>query len=405
MIEAVGGRCGVGVLVETVAAVEAVEELALLPLSRVYVGLNDLSIDRGTASLFDAIADGTVERVVSAFDVPFGFGGLTEPELGDPVPCRLLIAEMARLRCILQLPAAQLPPGCRLGAPGTRGRPDQGGARPRRAARSPAGCRGLGRAARIDWTARSRMSARAPGARSWLAAGVALTAALWLADMAAGIGTGDEAWWLQIAGRLEDGDAPYADFFLGVLPLPLYATSAATSVLGLETLGREAPDRCLHRGDRFAGRPHRSGRGRAFFGRDLRRCGVPRVRRPPDGHAVLAAVLLLPACLPRSGARVAPSGARRCRRTPHRPVAAVGRRRGGSLTRRQADGGRGGTYRLARLGAHLLPSASGDRDALSRRRSRARRGGADSRRARLRRWRSRGTSTPSASRRSTRAST
>ena len=50
VIEAVGGRCGVGVLVETVAAVEAVEELALLPLSRVYVGLNDLSIDRGTAA-------------------------------------------------------------------------------------------------------------------------------------------------------------------------------------------------------------------------------------------------------------------------------------------------------------------------------------------------------------------
>jgi hypothetical protein len=78
------------------------------------------------------------------------------------------------------------------------------------------------------------MSVRAPGVRSWLAAGVALTAILWLGDMAAGIGTGDEAWWLQIAGRLEDGDAPYEDFFLGVLPLPLYVTSAATSVLGLE---------------------------------------------------------------------------------------------------------------------------------------------------------------------------
>lgn len=98
VIEAVSGRCGVGILVETVAAVDAVHKLALLPLSRVYVGLNDLSIERGTASLFEAIADGTVERVVSAFDSPFGFGGLTEPDLGAPVPCRLLIAEMTRLR-------------------------------------------------------------------------------------------------------------------------------------------------------------------------------------------------------------------------------------------------------------------------------------------------------------------
>jgi hypothetical protein len=32
-----------------------------------------------------------------ACPVPFGFGGLTLPDRGAPVPCRLLIAEMARI--------------------------------------------------------------------------------------------------------------------------------------------------------------------------------------------------------------------------------------------------------------------------------------------------------------------
>lgn len=93
------GRCGVGILVETVAATETVEALARLPLSRVYVGLNDLAIERRTPNLFTAAVDGTVERVRQAFRTPFGFGGLTLPESGHPIPCRLLIAEMARLRC------------------------------------------------------------------------------------------------------------------------------------------------------------------------------------------------------------------------------------------------------------------------------------------------------------------
>src|SRR5205823_7797724 len=70
-----------------------------LPLSRVYVGLNDLAIDRGAPSIFTAVADGTVERLRGHFRAPFGFGGLTLPDRGSPIPCRLLIAEMARLDC------------------------------------------------------------------------------------------------------------------------------------------------------------------------------------------------------------------------------------------------------------------------------------------------------------------
>ena len=73
--------------------------LARLPISRAYIGLNDLAIDRGSTSIFDALLDGTVERVRAEFDVPFGFGGLTLPDRGAPVPCSQLIAEMVRLDC------------------------------------------------------------------------------------------------------------------------------------------------------------------------------------------------------------------------------------------------------------------------------------------------------------------
>ena len=92
-------RCGVGILVETMAAVGCVDALAKLPVCRVYVGLNDLMIDRADPCIFSAVLDGTVERVRSAFTVPFGFAGLTVVQHGFPIPCRLLIGEMARLGC------------------------------------------------------------------------------------------------------------------------------------------------------------------------------------------------------------------------------------------------------------------------------------------------------------------
>ncbi len=98
-LELVKGRIGLGILVETKDAVAAVEELASLPLIRVYLGLNDLAIDRGQRNIFLPLLDGTLERVRMSFRVPFGFGGLTLPHRGFPVPCRLLMGEMARLDC------------------------------------------------------------------------------------------------------------------------------------------------------------------------------------------------------------------------------------------------------------------------------------------------------------------
>jgi hypothetical protein len=92
------GRCSVGMLVETLDALASRRALATLPVSRVYVGLNDLAIERRTPSIFTALADGTVEALRRTFtEVPFGFGGATVPEAGQPIRATLLLAELVRL--------------------------------------------------------------------------------------------------------------------------------------------------------------------------------------------------------------------------------------------------------------------------------------------------------------------
>jgi hypothetical protein len=96
-LDAARGRIGVGILVETADAVDIAGELAELPISRVYIGLMDLALDRNAPSIFTAIADGTVETVRNRFDVPVGVAGLTVPSGGHPIPASLLIAELVRI--------------------------------------------------------------------------------------------------------------------------------------------------------------------------------------------------------------------------------------------------------------------------------------------------------------------
>ena len=97
-LEMVGDRCGLGILVETRQGVRATPELVTRPLSRVYVGLNDLRIDRGSNELFEPLVDDTVEQVRSYVGpTRFGVAGLTLPDRGAPVPSRLLAAELSRI--------------------------------------------------------------------------------------------------------------------------------------------------------------------------------------------------------------------------------------------------------------------------------------------------------------------
>jgi hypothetical protein len=98
-LAALAGRCALSILCETVEAMALAEEWAQLPLSRVYIGLNDLQIDLGNANLFSALCDGTIDAFRERYSGALGFAGVTRPDLGRPVPCRLLMAEMARQSC------------------------------------------------------------------------------------------------------------------------------------------------------------------------------------------------------------------------------------------------------------------------------------------------------------------
>jgi len=99
-LEVIGGRCEAAILIETLEAVAAVAELARLPLSRVYFGLNDFAISRNRQFIFDAIKEGVVAHVRKELGgIAFGFGGATAVDLGSPVPCRRLLEEMARIDC------------------------------------------------------------------------------------------------------------------------------------------------------------------------------------------------------------------------------------------------------------------------------------------------------------------
>jgi hypothetical protein len=95
-LDLVAGRCGLGILIETQAAVDRAAEFAGRPLSRIYVGLNDLRIDRGSTELFRPLVDGTVDGVRRQVAQPFGVGGLTLPGRGFPVSSDLLAAELVR---------------------------------------------------------------------------------------------------------------------------------------------------------------------------------------------------------------------------------------------------------------------------------------------------------------------
>ena len=91
--------CRLCILAETPEALALAAEFNQLPLSRVYVGLNDLWISSGRAGLFTALIDGTVEKFRGEYSGVLGFAGVTRPSLGSPIPSRLLLAEMCRLKC------------------------------------------------------------------------------------------------------------------------------------------------------------------------------------------------------------------------------------------------------------------------------------------------------------------
>lgn len=94
ILEMVNGRIPVGIMVETREAIEMLDFFNQFQLSRCYVGLNDLSIARKTSNIFQPLTDGLLADIRKKINIPFGFGGLTHPKLGSPLPCEVLISQM-----------------------------------------------------------------------------------------------------------------------------------------------------------------------------------------------------------------------------------------------------------------------------------------------------------------------
>ncbi len=98
LLALVAERVPSGIMIETKEILDCVSEIGRMPLSRVYVGLNDLMISRGSSNLFEPMIDGTVDRIRSQIgDLPFGVAGATRVNGGSPVPFRLLLSDMARI--------------------------------------------------------------------------------------------------------------------------------------------------------------------------------------------------------------------------------------------------------------------------------------------------------------------
>lgn len=100
MCRAIAGRLPLVPLIETVASAEALKQIAALDgVEAIYIGLNDLHLDRGDSFMFQPLADGTVERlamVVKAVGKPFGFGGMARLGHGD-LDAEMILAEHVRL--------------------------------------------------------------------------------------------------------------------------------------------------------------------------------------------------------------------------------------------------------------------------------------------------------------------
>lgn len=99
-IAKVDGRAKTCLLLETLAAIEALDEILAIPgIDFVHIGLNDLHIERGTTFMFEFLADGGVDLIAAklrAAGITFGFGGMAR--IGGLLPpAEHILAEHFRL--------------------------------------------------------------------------------------------------------------------------------------------------------------------------------------------------------------------------------------------------------------------------------------------------------------------
>ncbi len=99
-VRIVGGRAKTFPLVETIEAVECIDEiLEIEGIDEIYIGLNDLSLSRRQRFMFQPLADGMVDMLAGKFKakgIPFGFGGIASLGKGM-LPSEYIICEHKRL--------------------------------------------------------------------------------------------------------------------------------------------------------------------------------------------------------------------------------------------------------------------------------------------------------------------
>lgn len=99
-VSKVGGRAQTCLLLETLEAIEVLDEILAIPgIDFVHIGLNDIHIERGTTFMFEFLADGGVDQIARKLrntGIPFGFGGMAR--IGGLLPpAERILAEHFRV--------------------------------------------------------------------------------------------------------------------------------------------------------------------------------------------------------------------------------------------------------------------------------------------------------------------
>jgi hypothetical protein len=99
---ALDGRALSIVQVETMALLQDLPKLSALPWDHVYLGCNDLMVQRGDRDLFRPLVDGTVARLASTLrGRSYGMLGLTRIGYGTPIPTLEIAAALVHFGCQL----------------------------------------------------------------------------------------------------------------------------------------------------------------------------------------------------------------------------------------------------------------------------------------------------------------